>query len=63
MNALTDAAQRHRPYDLPSLLSAAVTLRQNGLKPRDIGQVLGINEAVVSQLLGNVEVTLQAGPT
>jgi hypothetical protein len=48
---VTDAAQLHRPSDRATLRAAAAELRQRGLRPRDVGQALGISEDAVRELL------------
>ena len=46
-----DARDRHRPTDLNGVRAAAVELRRQGLRARDIAQALRLSEAAVSELL------------
>lgn len=49
--ATADPATRHRPTERDVLLREALRLRAQGLRPRDIGELLGLNSCVVEALI------------
>jgi DNA-binding CsgD family transcriptional regulator len=49
--AATDPATKHRPTEREVLLREALRLRAQGLQPRDIGELLGLNPSVVESLI------------
>lgn len=50
----TDARERHRPHDAPTLTREVLRLSTEGLTWSDIVHVLRLNETFVREVLGEV---------
>ncbi len=48
---VADSRTRHRPDDVATLARVAAALTRQGLRPRDVGEILGIGARAAAALL------------
>jgi DNA-binding CsgD family transcriptional regulator len=51
--AAADPATKHRPTEREVLLREVLRMKAAGLRPRDIGELLGVNASVIESIEGD----------